>query len=334
MAAAAVARRPCTWTNGCCERHRQSKECAQQHRKQREHAPSASASLDYGEGVDHKFHDKLASLPMMTNERTSAAHATGRARCAATLIMTENRPLAASSYWTKTIALNALFAQRQNHSFVLVRPPAGDTKNALWCKVPAMLAELRRVGTSECRWLAFFDSDSYVREQSLGLDEMLASHGVDERTHFVLAREEPRPSLNFSTSFLLNTGVVFVRASARGAALLKEWADMRRTCKGSLFHRQPEQKCLERMLINHVAAEGGGRGAAKEHGVMLAPMGLFNSPWGRYVRHVWGGPGSELRSTIYDDELRVQGVWSRPQLDRLLVRAQSTVVHGCGSPES
>jgi len=265
---------------------------------------------------------------MLTSER-SPSGATDRRSCGATIVMTENRALRPSAYWTKAIALNALFATRQNHSFVLVRPPEGDTKSALWCKVPAMLAELRRIGTNGCSWVAFFDSDAYVREQSLGLDAMLARHGVDEQTHFVIAREESRPSINFSTTFLLNTGVVFVRASERGASLLQEWAGMRRSCTGRQFHRQPEQKCLERMLLN---AESARRHAAGDgaSGVMLAPMGLFNSPWGRYVRHVWGGPGSEMRPTIYDDELRVQGVWNDAQLDRLLARARRMEVQGCG----
>ena len=42
---------------------------------------------------------------------------------------------------------------------------------------------------------------------------------------------------------------------------------------------------------------------------MHVPMQHFNSPWGRYARHIWGGEGVGLRATVYDDELKVQGVW-------------------------
>ena len=39
--------------------------------------------------------------------------------------------------------------------------------------------------------------------------------------------------------------------------------------------------------------------------IATAPMQLFNSPWGSFIRHVWGGPGVDLRRRIFDDELKV-----------------------------
>ena len=144
-----------------------------------------------------------------------------------------------------------------------------------------------------------------------------------------------RPQVNFTTPFVLNSGVVLVRASERGAALLREWASLRHACTGRRFHRQPEQKCLERMLLG--AADTGASAAARAvaatdtSGVAIAPMGLFNSPWARYVRHVWGGTGNELRATAFDDELRVQGVWTPAQLDALVRRARAAERVGCGS---
>ena len=58
--------------------------------------------------------------------------------------------------------------------------------------------------------------------------------------------------------------------------------------------------------------------------IATAPMQLFNSPWGSFIRHVWGGPGAELRRRVFDDELRVQGVWRRKQFERLVEQAQAT----------
>lgn len=52
-------------------------------------------------------------------------------------------------------------------------------------------------------------------------------------------------------------------------------------------------------------------------------MQLFNSPWGSFVRHVWGGPGVELRKKLFDDELRVQGVWRKRRFEQLVIEAQS-----------
>lgn len=251
--------------------------------------------------------------------------------------------MAAGSYWTKALALNTLFATRHNHSIELVRPPAGSTKDALWCKVPALLSAIQRAGTRACHWVAFLDSDAYFNEHSRSIGELLAAHGADGTTHLVVSREEALPSVNFTTPFVLNSGVVFVRASERGAALLREWQSLRASCTGKRFHRQPEQKCLELLLIGappRVSTDGHGRhtaaratpaATADTSGVALAPMVLFNSPWGRYVRHIWGGPGAELRPTAYDDALRMHGVRTQAQFELLVARARRTERTGCGS---
>ena len=42
--------------------------------------------------------------------------------------------------------------------------------------------------------------------------------------------------------------------------------------------------------------------------VATAPMQLFNSPWGTFARHVWGGNAAILRQFTFDDELKVRGV--------------------------
>ena len=56
--------------------------------------------------------------------------------------------------------------------------------------------------------------------------------------------------------------------------------------------------------------------------IASAPMQLFNSPHGQFIRHVWGGPGVELRRRAFDDELRVQGVWSWKQMHALVESAK------------
>ena len=57
--------------------------------------------------------------------------------------------------------------------------------------------------------------------------------------------------------------------------------------------------------------------------VATAPMQLFNSPWGQFIRHIWGGPGVELRRRVFDDELKVQGVWKRRKFEQLVMGAQA-----------
>ena len=38
---------------------------------------------------------------------------------------------------------------------------------------------------------------------------------------------------------------------------------------------------------------------------------------------MWGGPGVELRKKLFDDELRVQGVWRKRRFEQLVIEAQS-----------
>ena len=56
--------------------------------------------------------------------------------------------------------------------------------------------------------------------------------------------------------------------------------------------------------------------------VVHVPMQHFNSPWGRYARHIWGGEGVRLRASVYDDELKVQGVWTAAQQMALVEAAR------------
>lgn len=116
--------------------------------------------------------------------------------------------------------------------------------------------------------------------------------------------------LSFRTAFALNTGVLFLLASNWTSELLHAWASLEKTaCSGKLFRRQAEQKCFERLLTDqrHLLPRGA------DERVVHVPMQHFNSPWGRFARHLWGGTGVELRASVYDDELRVQGVWTAAQ---------------------
>ena len=136
-------------------------------------------------------------------------------------------------------------------------------------------------------------------------------------------RRRPRPSgsgaVAFHTAFALNTGVLFLRASNWTRELLHGWSLLQDTvCKGKLFRRQAEQKCFERLLSDQRRMLP----SDAEDKILHAPMQAFNSPWGRYARHIWGGEGAYLRSTVFDDELRVQGIWSAAQQQALVDEAR------------
>ena len=145
------------------------------------------------------------------------------------------------------------------------------------------------------------------------MPQLLRSLGPAAKgAHLVLGRESPRRGKDwvFSTGFALNTGVLFLKASNFSRQMLKGWGSLEHTaCQGKLFRRQAEQKCFERLLADqrHLLP------AKAEEKIVHVPMQHFNSPWGRYARHIWGGEGAQLRATVYDDELKVQGIWTKAQ---------------------
>ena len=116
-----------------------------------------------------------------------------------------------------------------------------------------------------------------------------------------------------------NTGVLFLRASNWTRELLRGWSSLQGTvCKGKLFRRQAEQKCFERLLSDQRQLLPPGA----QQKIVHVPMQAFNSPWGRYARHIWGGEGARLRATVFDDELRVQGIWNVGQQQALVNEAR------------
>ena len=334
----------CTHANGCCQRHPQHRSCAKRPRGHRQSATAAAAHTVYhDEGApipaEHAFwlgkggaaqrssalatHRSVADgdgYPVASTSRTDS--------CTASLVMLENRPLHnASSYWTKVIALNYLYATRHGYGFHLLAPSrSGSAAKGVyysWCKVQTLQNLVDRLvlhntvlaptADKKCTWLVFLDSDAYIREQLTSVPQLLRSLGPAAKgAHLVLGRESPRRGKDwvFSTGFALNTGVLFLKASNFSRQMLRGWGSLEHTaCQGKLFRRQAEQKCFERLLADqrHLLP------AKAEEKIVHVPMQHFNSPWGRYARHIWGGEGAQLRATVYDDELKVQGIWTKAQ---------------------
>ena len=201
--------------------------------------------------------------------------------------MLENRPLHnASSYWTKVIALNYLYATRHGYSFFLMAPRrSGAAAKGVyysWCKIETLTSLVERLAAptaAPCTWLLFLDSDAYIREQLVSVPHLLSALGpAAARAELVIGREKPLQSefdesVRFSTAFALNTGVLFLRASNWTRNMLGAWAALEHTaCTGKYFRRQAEQKCFERLLVDQRRHLPPG---ANER-VMHVPMQHFN----------------------------------------------------------
>jgi len=253
-----------------------------------------------------------------THAATDHSAGTSSPPCGVTIVMAESRELSVDGYWTKAIALNYEYALHHGYGFVLVLPPAHlPVKKLVWCKIRALLEEMRSRlhASAQCTWLAYLDSDAFLATRE-PLPALLHHHGVDDGVDFVLAREEAEPEHNFTMPFLLNTGVLFVRASAWSAAMLRAWDEGHKSLACQRFHRQSEQQCLERLLLGDDRAGLPHPGVRR---VAISPMRLFNSPWGRYVVHIWGDPPvRNRRQLVFGQALEARGVRSTTSLAKLV----------------
>jgi len=268
-----------------------------------------------------------------------------RRRCNATIVMMDDRrdvALANNSkdigYFHKSFALNYLYAQRHAMEFVIVRPTRAATDSWLggdsglcpaWCRVKilASLVASHRQRHS-CHWVLYIDSDAYVREQHVDFLERLDTPRNAD-VQIAISREElpaggfrsPRKRAHGVRVPSLNAGVLFVKATQWSSEFLAAWMRAASLPVCAPFRQlwPCEQQCFHELLRNRSLLPRGWRAA-----IATAPMQLFNSPWGQFIRHVWGGPGVELRRKAFDDELKVQGVWRRTgQMEALVQAARS-----------
>jgi hypothetical protein len=188
----------------------------------------------------------------------------------------------------------------------------------------------REHASSTRHWILYIDSDAYVREQHTDFLARLSTP-ANQEVHFAIAREEP-PAGGFRSpkkrahgvrTPSMNAGVLFVRASHWTSSLLAAWIAAADTPVCAPFRQSwpCEQQCFHELLRNRTMLPPGWR-----RRIATAPMQLFNSPWGTFVRHVWGGPGAALRRHAFDDELKVQGVWDPGHLSDLLQGAYDSWV--------
>ena len=271
---------------------------------------------------------KAGSSAVPADRRTARA-------CRGTVLMVENRTGRALStarvhHYAKTIALNSLYARRHNYSFVVLRPSPGpwleSGSHAAWCKLKAVRSLMTEANATACHWIMVLDSDAVVREQHVDFMQLL---GLEEESRaLALAREDPNSpifhvvrgpkSAKKKKAPTMNTGVMFVRAGGLALRLFQTWAEARHApiCRQWDRVHPFEQGCLE-ILLN---ASGSKLAAELVDAVRLDPMTIYNSPYGSFVRHIWGGPGRPLRRAggALDDEMRVQGLWTNQALQKVL----------------
>lgn len=249
--------------------------------------------------------------------------------------MMDSRTPSAKDEWAKTVAVNLLYAERHNHSFTLFRVSRGPiltdlgegAQRVAWCKVQALrrvIASVEAEGRdASCTWLLYLDSDALVNDHTQAVSTFVRAQLLEprqrERTHFMVAREEAYGK-QFKRPHMLNSGVLFVRASPWSTQMLDAWARARtHECTVEPVPPIWEQGCLERLLNDPTWKQH----LKFDERVYLSPMLAFNSPWGRFVRHLWGGPGHEMKASVPRSVLAHLGFHTPEALAQILRRAHA-----------
>eukprot|EP00747_Dinoflagellata_sp_TGD_P033487 gnl/TRDRNA2_/TRDRNA2_136655_c0_seq1.p1 gnl/TRDRNA2_/TRDRNA2_136655_c0~~gnl/TRDRNA2_/TRDRNA2_136655_c0_seq1.p1 ORF type:complete len:374 (-),score=54.99 gnl/TRDRNA2_/TRDRNA2_136655_c0_seq1:136-1257(-) len=248
--------------------------------------------------------------------------------CLFELVQVDDRELPdtenATSYWGTTAVLNHAYAARFGYRYRLVRVkksgPIYDEYAPEWLKMfyaSYRLHELResREGRNKCTWLLFMDSDAFVREFDLPLPVFLAglasSYGIRADASAIFTWEQSIAQ-HFDAAHggrLISTGVFLVHADTRSRLLFDTMQDAAKQA-GTLKKEFPYEQGIFTELV-HPGGYPAGRTIlssqpnASEIGkaINFVNMTEMNSPWGRFVQHIWRGQGETLRKMFYHDAL-------------------------------
>ena len=245
-------------------------------------------------------------------------------RSACVVLMYDDEPFSKAIGWREQVVVaNAEYARRSACRFVHA---AGLPRSFSWMfsaqrpyvphwhKVAAVLNVLKETAANTT--LLFVDSDAVVLH-SAAPSEMFAALQSQvlppraEPVSLLLAEEagnRGRPMfwwegdefLSFKSGQRVNTGVQLWRAGPEALALAKLWLHSAgRECPDELRFRWPyDQGCME-ILMGLKPPKQRLKQPIGEQPVGLVPLEAhFQSPFGRWVSHMWGAPDGEFLRSI------------------------------------
>eukprot|EP00316_Scyphosphaera_apsteinii_P009507 CAMPEP_0119335422 /NCGR_PEP_ID=MMETSP1333-20130426/89582_1 /TAXON_ID=418940 /ORGANISM="Scyphosphaera apsteinii, Strain RCC1455" /LENGTH=235 /DNA_ID=CAMNT_0007345971 /DNA_START=68 /DNA_END=772 /DNA_ORIENTATION=- len=156
-------------------------------------------------------------------------------RCTSELVMMDSRNATTDELQRGVVALNYQYAERHNISFTYARPNpgpwllAGSKPN--WCKLKLLVDLMKnRLRTeSSCHWIAFLDSDAFVREQHVHFLDLFPAV-EDPDAEFVLSldsinhkNEKVQQAQGLVAPAHVNTGVMFLKATYPMLSFMRAW---------------------------------------------------------------------------------------------------------------
>lgn len=212
-------------------------------------------------------------------------------------------------------ALNLHYAEIHGYEFVMFcdLKMVNGTAEA-WAKPLAMkhLMKLAKNRT-EPSYIVLLDSDAYIRAMYTRLDDyMTRQHaGLAEASWSIFVSREDIVG-PMTHKHHINTGMLYGYVDPtddarykRAILALDEWTQASCNICENLFKRYHpwEQGCLEVLLGLEPANATQNPVVAAGITVSTMHMNTWNGPWGAFARHIWGGPGKEMRAYAFDNEI-------------------------------
>lgn len=202
------------------------------------------------------------------------------------------------------IAITSYYAKSHNYEFRVYTDAVHNMVWAAWIKV-TLLLKLFEEETAEPTLILLLDSDAFIASPDTDLMHWLTKHGVDftSSSWSIMISQESEVRNHFSVPLFWNTGAIYAykdvyntRRLSRTIEALRQWeaAACNDLCSKWRFQHAFDQKCLEVLYLQLPLFK-------EVFNRTTVHMNVFNGPWGQFVRHLWGGPGKELRNIVQED---------------------------------
>lgn len=183
------------------------------------------------------------------------------------------------AYYQLTPYMNLLYAIRHGYTFFRFTLPKEvldrGQRDATWYKIPLTAYLL----TYECKRIMWLDSDAFIRDSSITLEEVARAYDIHEGGPYMLLPQDGPGHLN------ANMGAFLIRNGSTVLSFLEEWWML--PLNNPAFKAKLRAKLHEQDTFNH--------GMRKYKGSIwvLCPKSMLTTPYGSFVRHFWAGHKNE-----------------------------------------
>lgn len=183
------------------------------------------------------------------------------------------------AYYELTPYMNLMYALRHGYTFFRFTLPEElidrGQRDATWYKIPLTVYLL----TYECQNILWLDSDAFIRDSSVTLEELARAYDIHDGGPYMLLPQDGPGHLD------ANMGAFLIRNGSRVLSFLEEWWTL--PLNNAAYKAKLRGKLHEQDTLN--------RGMRKYKGSIwvLCPKSMLTTTYGSFVRHFWAGHKNE-----------------------------------------